>query len=625
MCGILGIYVDTEARISLRTVENALKKLEHRGPDDNGYQKLTVGEGAAVLLGHTRLSIIDISEGGHQPMRSSSGHVWIVFNGEIYNYKELRIELEATGVSFRTDSDTEVLLAAWEKWGPESLLKLVGMYAFAVLDLQRQTLTCVRDPFGIKPLFYTKPPAGGFAFASEISSLLELSGTRPTLNWQKAYEYLTYGVYDFDDATMFDGVHRLLPAHYIQIDLRSGVINDPVRYWEPECRVLQELSFSDAADLLRQQILHDVRLHMRSDVPIGAALSGGIDSSIVVCAMRHVEPSLPLHTFTYVERGPLSEKKWADMINNHVRAISHYVMAEPEDLLKDMETLIAAQGEPFGSTSIYAQLRIFRAAKEAGIKVVLEGQGADELYAGYHGYPGARLKSLVANSQYISAIRFLYRWSKWPGRTATEAIKGFLRESLHNKWSTRLRALGGSPPMPRWLNANEFQQRNLQFGYPLIPQNECMQRGKYLAARQAHAMTRHGLPHLLRHGDRNAMCFSVENRVPFLTTKAAEFALRLPESYLVSDQGETKCILRHAMRGIVPDEVLWRRDKIGFETKQAQWMKTIYRDYINLPWSEDLQKILNKSALAGAQIENHALQWRVMNFIAWMNVFGVRA
>lgn len=621
MCGILGGFSFTQS-FSPERVRRALALIAHRGPDDCGFELSDVRGGGKLVLGHTRLSIIDCTQGGHQPMHTQDGRYSLVFNGEIYNYKEIRAELAGLGYQFSTNSDTEVLLLAWREWGAEALDRFIGMYAFAILDRQINTLTCVRDPFGIKPFFY-KNDDRGFFFGSEIPVVLDLADEQPRLNWERAYAYLIYGHYDNHETTMFDGVRSLPPAHLICIDLNNRTVGEVVRYSRPRVTEDRTLTFKDAAEKLRCLILEDVRLHMRSDVPIGAALSGGLDSSIIACVMRHVEPDIPLHTFTYVEDSQhLSEERWADIVNNRVAAIPHKVRVTPHDIQSDLKTLVRAQGEPFGGASIYAQMCVFGEAQRQGIKVLLEGQGADELYGGYHGYPGPYLMGLLSSGNYLKALRFLNAWSAWPGRSRADALKGLLRQLMPPGVATRVMALGGLSPAPQWLNARHMQQHGVKLAYQQ-PQLHPVQDRRYLATQLANSLTVYGLPHLLRHGDRNAMHFSIENRVPFLTSRAADFALSLPDVYVVSETGRTKCLLREAMRGIVPDEILDRRDKIGFETPQKTWLDGIFDEEIRRNWSGNLGKVLNIEKIVNSRNINEKQKWRILNFTIWVNEFGV--
>jgi asparagine synthase (glutamine-hydrolysing) len=564
-------------------------------------------------------------------MWSADGRLAIVFNGEIYNYRELRNELLCSGYPFSTDSDTEVLLAAWSQWGVECLRRLVGMFAFTIFDAVEQTLTCVRDAFGIKPFFYTQNSSrDAWAFASELPALLSLLPTPLALNLQRAHDYLVYGSYDDQPATFFDGIEQLPSGHWLQFSLQNGQCSDPVRWWHPSIAARSDLSFPQAAQELRELFLDSIRLHLRSDVPLGAALSGGVDSSAVVCAMRHLEPRAPIHTFTFVAPGsPLNEEPWADLVNAHVGAISHKVPAGPSELAVDIDALIRSQGEPFGSTSIYAQYRVFKASREAGIIVTLDGQGADELLAGYDGYPQARLRSLLDQRRYGAATSFLPAWQQWPGRGRRRALHALVLALSPDHAGARLKQLR-SELRDSWLNRRWLRDRGVK-GIPsdAAPLASLSDRqGRQLASSLRSALTGQGLAALLRHADRNSMHWSLESRVPFLTTDLAEFLLSMPEEYLLSDVGETKHLFRAAMRGIVPDQILDRRDKIGFATPELAWLQALapqIDDWLvvakEIPFLNHEKVVaMVHDTLAGKRRFTWQV-WRLINFCRWMQIF----
>lgn len=626
MCGIVGGWFAGEGSQLAPCMERALSAITHRGPDDKGFNLFRLGSGV-LSLGQTRLSIIDLSSAGHQPMFSRDGNFIIVFNGEIFNYRELREELRNKGCQFVSDTDTEVLLAAWQIWGKSCLRRLVGMFAFVVFDRKAATLTCVRDAFGIKPLYYTVEE-GNFFFASEIPAIRELKQRKVELDWQRAYDYLVHGDYDSGARTFLDGVSHLLPGHLLTVDLVGGGFSEPERWWSPRIEERSELSFQEAADHLRECFLQSIRLHLRSDVPLGAALSGGIDSSAVVCAMRRVEPELPINTFSYIARdSDVSEEAWIDRVNDYVGAVPHKVVVNSDQLTRDLDSMILAQGEPFGSTSIYAQYRVFQLARECGVTVTLDGQGADEMLAGYNGYPGQRLRSLIEKGQLGEALHFLDEWSKWPGRSRLLGVKQAVAEMAPEGLYNSLRKLNGMTALPAWIAERALVDRGVIRHYPR-QRPEISERGRRVVAELALALTRRGLPALLRHGDRNSMRFSVESRVPFLTLDMVDLLLALPESYLISRSGETKSVFRAAMRGIVPDDILDRRDKIGFATPEQAWLRSMaetVRDWLrvdlHLPFF-DQKEVLREFDLIMEGRKPFSWQvWRWINFCRWHGHF----
>ncbi len=626
MCGIAGGWWSQHVPAQ-NQLPKALHAMRYRGPDDQGLEVYPFNP-AVVALGQVRLSIIDLSTAGHQPMHSRDGRWAIVFNGEIYNYRELRAELQALGHQFVSDSDTEVLLAAWVQWGQACLPRLAGMFAFAVLDRQSHSLTCVRDAFGIKPFFYASG-VEGFRFASEVPALLALLPGKPQLNWQRAYDYLVHGDYDSGPDSFFAGVHHLLPGHWLTVNMATGQANAPQRWWVPRIEERQGWKFADAVEQVREQFLQNIRLHLRSDVPLGAALSGGIDSSAVVCAMRYVEPDLPIHTFSYIAAGSeVNEEHWVDRINAHVGAIPHKVSATGAELARDLDDMIRAQGEPFGSTSIYAQYRVFKLARESGITVTLDGQGADEMLAGYIGYPGQRLRSLLEMGKITSAWQFWNQWAQWPGRGRMLAVKYLVSELTDGNIYEFLRKLDGKFTTPHWINPGPLREQGVLLKKPRI-RPEFQTKGRRVVDELALSLSRRGITSLLRHGDRNSMRFSIESRVPFLTIGMENLLLSMPESYLISPRGETKNVFRAAMRGIVPDDVLNRKDKIGFATPEHKWLQDMSHSMrswlsvdLEVPFLNQKKMLSEYENMLTGRVPFSLSFWRQINFHRWFLMHG---
>ena len=617
MCGIAG-FVGASVSSSI-----PLTTLAHRGPDDAGWvthRPQAPTQPFHSLLLHRRLSILDLSAAGHQPMASDDGACTIVFNGEIYNYRELRDELQRLGRHFHTQTDTEVLLQAYVQWGAACLPRLIGMFAFAIEDKRRRTLFLARDCFGIKPLYYVDSPRG-LAFASEIKALLDWLPLKRTVQPQRLYDYLRFGQTDHGGATMWGEIRQVPAAHYLEVPLDRPVPLEPVRYWHLPSGDPIDVSFDEAAERVRALFLDSIRLHLRSDVPVGAALSGGIDSSAIVAAMRVVAPQADLHAFSYIADDPaMSEEGWVDLIGSHARAKVHKVRAHPDDLIADLDRLIYMQDEPFGSTSIYAQYRVFGLARQLGVKVMLDGQGADELLAGYRQYVPARLASLVRQGRMIEACRFARRASQLPGMRGWGRLWLQTARRFMPVFAERL-------TMPAWLNADWFRQRGVGTTSTGAASTRHRMREEL---RQTVGVS--SLPMLLRYEDRNSMAASIESRVPFLTPDFADFVLRLPEEYLLGNDGTSKNVFRAAMRGIVPDAILDRRDKIGFATPEQRWLQKLR------PWveatlaSERARRIpaLNLPAVqrdwanvvAGRARFDYRV-WRWVNLIRWAERFDV--
>ena len=612
MCGILGSLVHRKDADLIRRVKAGRDSLHHRGPNDQGLLAQDC-KGFSIALAHTRLSIIDLSKAGHQPMQSVDKRYTMVFNGEIYNYLELKNELKEMGYHFKTNSDSEVLLVSWQAWGESSLERLRGMFSFVIFDSVDQTLICVRDPFGIKPFFYCFDEKG-FHFASELRAIKHLSENKLKLNFQRAYDYLVYGRYDDTEDTFYEGVRQLMPGHLMKVDCSQDSLQPKTfmkRWWWPDIKEVSGISFSEATEELRAMFLSNIRLHMRSDVALGAALSGGIDSSAVVCAMRVLEPDMPIHTFSYVARGTsVDEEKWVDLVNNHVGASENKIFITPSQIMSDLPKVIEAQGEPFLSASIYSQYRVFQCAREKGITVTLDGQGADELLAGYDSYVGARLHSMLSPKKLPEMLGFLMKWRKRNSNPFGFAF-AHLVDNFSNSFLDKIFHAFHKSPLPSWIDRSEIKARGIVSGRPRSPLPQPSGKDRRLAEKLRYALTGNGLGALLRHADRNSMCWSIESRVPFLTQDVAQFLLRLPEHYLYSQGAETKSVFRSAMHDLVPSQILSRKDKIGFVCPERQIKERLLADLrksepVNLFRMNKINESLNPDQL-----------WRLLNFSTW--------
>jgi asparagine synthase (glutamine-hydrolysing) len=626
MCGLVGVCTSHEERARV-AIENGLAALIHRGPDDEGtfFHSARMSMG----LGLRRLAIQDLSVSGHQPMSTKDGRYVISFNGEITNFLELRRHLQSFGYSFVSQTDTEVLLTAWAHMGSDCLRLLEGMFAFAVFDREEQTVTLVRDPFGIKPLFFKKSADGSLCFSSEIPSLLKMLFERPQMNVQRVVDYLQWGLYDESHETFIDGIEQLLPGHLMTFDLATSQIRKLETYWSPSI-VTADVSFSDASKHIRELFLDSVRRNLIADVPVGVALSGGIDSSSIAGAIKHLNSERPFYAFSYIAEGqPFSELEWTKKAIQDSRAHLHQITVSDNDLAEDLDELIVAQGEPFGSTSIYAQWRVFKEVRKDGIVVTLDGQGADEIFAGYEGYPSARLRSLIKAGQIRQAAQFLRAWSAWPGRSKMSALTGVLAQASPNTVYSLMRLISRVEGIPN-LNNSALKDHQTDMGFPRrVLIDRTTPTVSYLKEELRSIYRYRGLPALLRHGDRNSMSASVESRVPFLDRNLVEFSLSLPENFLISDSGESKSVFRAAMRDIVPDSILDRRDKIGFETPQRIWIDKVldqHGTHLNSLLSTSDVFRLEKSRLSdfwSGLSSNPASAWRVINFLKWAELFNI--
>lgn len=664
MCGITGYISKTPKSSQLILQMNNL--IRHRGPDDEGYlllsansQLLACGgsdtssdiyqselayspkqtieqtyEIPIILgLGHRRLSILDLSPAGHQPMCDPSQRYWVVYNGEIYNYLEIRAELETLGHQFFTQCDTEVLLAAYAQWGEACLHRFNGMFAFLLYDSTSQTLFAARDRFGIKPLYYWIAPDDSIAFGSEIKQFTVLPGWQSRMNLQRVYDFLIWGISDHTQETCFAGVYQLRPGEYLRIDCRSywqgqtfkpGTPLPTHRWYKLEQKPL-DLTFEEASKQVYALLQDSVKLRLRADVPVGSCLSGGIDSSSIVCLMAQLlQRQGNQQTFTAcADVARFDERHWAEIVVAHTGATPHYIYPQLENLWEVLPRLTWHQDEPFGSTSIYAQWSVFQAAHQAGITVMLDGQGADEQFCGYHGYFNILIR------EYLLQGRL---WKAWQEANAIRTIHGYSKEqflvALGILLPQKLRnygrkLLGKTSFRPNWLNLTEE-----------ITEYYYQRYNNYLKTITAYSelnLCTAGLPMLLHWEDRNSMAHHIEARVPFVDYRLIELVYNLPTTYKIGN-GETKLILRSAMQGVLPESVRQRRDKLGFVTPEEVWLREKRPDQFREGVARAIEQshgLLNQYALTmtdkiiQGQYPFSFLPWRFISFGAWIEAFKV--
>jgi asparagine synthase (glutamine-hydrolysing) len=541
MCGIAGVVGPSVPEDEL--LRRMAERMSHRGPDS---QETWHDERAGFAF--RRLAIIDLDHRSDQPLHLGSWH--LVFNGEIYNYRELRDELRDLGHAFETEGDGEVLLHAWAEWEEAALDRLNGMFAFAIWHDVRKELVCARDPFGEKPLFWANGPTG-FAFASEIRALLVACPTSRSPRENAVPSFLGLGLMPPIDQSFLAGIQQLPAAHLLRV--REGRV-EVHQYWQPR-RIEVPADRAEAAATLRELLADSIRLRLRSDVPVGTSLSGGIDSSAIVCLASKIAGDHRRHAFTARFRGfERDEWSYAEAVAREAGVTEHHSVepAAPE-FLDDLPGVICSQEEPFGSASIYAQWRVMKSAREAGITVLLDGQGADELFGGYHGSNGWALRS-----QGLAGVGRGLASTRDRGAVIRALGAGRLPARISKLYWHRLvtpyagKTIGDAAAQVVWptVAADGFQ----------TPMSQELLRQTFHTS----------LPALLRHADRNSMAHSREVRLPFLDRRVAEYALSLPAAFLYRD-GATKAILRDAVAGIVPAEVLERRDKVGYEPPQASW------------------------------------------------------
>jgi asparagine synthase (glutamine-hydrolysing) len=598
MCGLCGV-VALGRPPETETVRAMASALDHRGPDGDGEFS---DEG--VAFGFRRLAIIDLSDAAMQPFASDDGALRLVHNGEIYNYVELRRELQSRGHTFRTQSDTEVIVRAYEEWGDDCVRQFNGMWALALWDGRKRRLFCSRDRFGVKP-FYYRWDDGRFEFASELKAFDSLE---PHLSAVR--DYLEQGYVDHTDETFFAGIRKLPPAHSLVVDEQGLRL---ARYWSLE----PHEEPADATEEVRGLFLDAVRLRLRSDVPVGTCLSGGIDSSAIVCAVDHLlrteaENARPVgdrqRTFTafFEERG-FDERPYAEAVVDRTRSQPHWITFGSRELVDVLPSIVRTQDEPFGSTSIVAQWFVMRAAKEAGLTVMLDGQGADETLAGYHGYFGPFFADLLRHGQLrelgaeLRAYRTLH--GAGVGTTAVALARPFLPERV--RWAARGRVRGGAALVHPDLPSSTHEHAN---GFD----------GGYLRRQMHVILTQRGLPELLHYEDRNSMAHSLEARVPFLDYRLVELLFSLGSSELI-ERGRTKAVLRRALGDLLPPVVRDRVDKLGFVTPEAQWLRNALGELAADVFAsrEFRERGFVDAAAARRSLERHRSGERTAGFELW--------
>jgi asparagine synthase (glutamine-hydrolysing) len=598
MCGIAG-YLNLAAPGAGRdTLERCARALAHRGPDGEGYfQEGRIG------LAHRRLAIIDLSPTGAQPMLV--GHLAIAYNGEIYNYRELREELKVAGHTFASESDTEVLGRAYLHWGPSFIDRLRGMWAFAIADRQSGTLLCSRDPFGIKPLYYARH-AGAYLFASEPAALLA-AGVPARANLRRCAEYLAVGICDHTSDTFFAGIEQLVPGALMLIDGQGRE------------RVLAQLDLRFNAaertctlDEFAARVRESVRLHLRSDVPVGTCLSGGLDSSTVAALAGAAYREDSGRQFAAVTAGSADptrdERPFAASVVDYCGLAWHTTVPDSHRFAAEVDACIRAQGEPVLSPSAYFQYSVMRTAAEARLKVMLDGQGGDELLCGYERYVPLAVRDVARSAGIVAAARQFLRSAlgTTPGLTGMTALAAYF-------WIPRLRRASIA-------RRTEFlsPESRAFVGEMLESMASSYQS---LAATRFADITRYSLPALLRYEDRNSMAHSVEARVPYLDRAVTDCALRLPLDDL-SRHGYSKYPLRRLAAQVLPGPIAWRKSKRGFEPPVESWLA---------PMADSMQEAIERSALVQRLCQRvpriaHAAmpaRWRLFNLATWQQTFSV--
>lgn len=638
MCGILTI-INKNTNAGSANLIKASAIIRHRGPDDEGfltwipgeqpvvwagkdtapstlarwkYNTLEAGQSFKVGFGHRRLSILDLSPGGHQPMLYDKAGLSITFNGEVYNYLEIKAELESLGHIFDNKTDTEVILHAWAQWGAACLDKFNGMFAFVILDHHKKKLYAVRDRFGVKPLFYYNG-ATAIYLASEIKQIRTSPDYSFNINDTIARQFLATGAVDHTDNTFDKKIKHIPGGHYLYLDLSAEGNQPEIKTWYTLQPKTWSGNYRDAVAEFRLLLTDAVRLRLRSDVTVGSCLSGGLDSSSIVCIVSDLLKEKGGHsgqetvTACY-ENAKYDEWNFAQEVIKKTNATAHRTFPSFRQLQEEIDNFLWHQDEPTGSTSQFSQWAVFKESHRAGLKVMVDGQGADEQLAGYGGNDLPFYAGLLRKVHIWSLVNEArsYRKDKgaWP--------YGFMLTAL------KLNMGNAMPPANAgWLTNGE---PSVIFNRPATSLKENLLRQVYGEP----------LPALLRYEDHNSMAWSVESRTPFMDYRLMEFTLGLPERYVYKN-GVRKTILRDAMHNIIPPAIENRKDKMGFVTPEELWLKgegkEWFRNDINKACKQFDGYILNSAAT-----QNHVnaiidgkepfsfMPWRIVCFSRWFDM-----
>ena len=665
MCGISAIIAPDYPE-ALNYIESMTSIIRHRGPDDEGTAffsdnkvgpylaggkdtpENTYGQHTAysprkeitedfstlngtVALSHRRLSIIDLSLTGHQPMCTADKRFWIVYNGEVYNYIELRDELDKLGYSFASKSDTEVILASYVHWGNHCLERLNGMFAFVIYDSKKQCIFAARDRFGIKPLYYWFSPKGFMAIASEIKQFTVLPGWKAKLNGQRAYDFLNWGLTEHSDETLFYGVHQFRGGEFAEFNINNLKEKINLTRWYALNPISYSGSFEEAVDEFYDLFLDSIRLRLRSDVPVGSCLSGGLDSSAIVCSLNQILNNLSdtVKQKTFSARATyksFDEGFFIKEVVTKTEVKDYHTYPDVKDLFCILDDVIWHQDEPFNTSSIFAQWKVFQLAASNQVKVMLDGQGADELLAGYHVYYSPLLAGYFKKLHLIKLYREIASARKTVGIKPFDAIALMITRFLPYLMIKSIKEIISHKSSDNnWLNTNKLNcfQTNpfYENGYFSTSVNR-VSKSQLLTT---------SLPMLLHWEDRNSMAHSIESRVPFLDYRLVEFLLSLPHDYKISE-GITKRILRQSMIGILPESVRTRMDKVGFVTPEEVWLKKevpgIFRKELKRAvyhsdgiLTEDAERRLER--IIDSELQFDYVVWRMICFGRWMECFNI--
>lgn len=606
MCGIAGIISFQSDEHLPSVVKRMTDLIAHRGPDSEGQYSAPSSQ---VCLGHRRLSILDLSDAGIQPM--TLNQLTITYNGEVYNYIELKKELIQLGHSFKTHTDTEVILAAYAQWGASCVEKFNGMWAFVIYDAVKEQVFCSRDRYGIKPFYYTWI-RHRFCFASEIKAFTTVEGWRPKMNKSRAYDFIQSGYLSHTDETLFDGVKELKGGFNILIELASEKIS--IYPYYDSRKITQSSAANNETETVSKfkELMSDaVRIALRSDVKVGSALSGGLDSSTIVAVANQYlrlsgkEELQECVSACYETRDKnVDESIYIDELAKEVSIKVHKVFPTWEKFMAELDRMVWHQDEPIPTMSIFAQYSVFQEAARNNIKVMLDGQGADEILAGYESFYQPYFLEKLRSSPLGFASSFI----NYVAKHKNYPFKALLRRLKKPVFSIDY--------------AEGFKNTVTPFRRPT---------DRSIKEASDNHLQGFGLHSLLRYEDRNSMAFSIESRVPFLDYRVVKMSLELPDELKIR-KGVRKFVLREAFKKDLPKMISQRYDKLGFPTPQERWtsenaeqVNELFRKaVIGLPEifeAKMLEHSLKK--LKAGEKEFVFFVWRVINLKKWIDCFKV--
>ncbi len=600
MCGIAGLIYKDKTPVKEETLRKMTDKMSHRGPDAEGF---FVHENLG--FGHRRLSIIDTSESANQPFHFKDKYV-LVFNGVIYNYIELKEELKEKGYSFNTTSDTEVLVASYDCWGEECVKKFNGMWAFVIFDSKNNKLFCSRDRFGIKPFYYFSND-NKFVFASEIKPILEIEKVEK-VNIQILLQYLIVNLTGHFNETFFEGILKLPASHNLIYDLKTNEFRI-YKYYDIEFKKeINKLNLEESIEIFEKKFEESIKIRLRSDVKIGSALSGGLDSPYVTTIANKIIDKQNNCGFTAITVGSLDEKddesKLAKLIAETIHVNHDIIVPKSDEFRHDLENVIFMHEEPFADLSVFMQNFLMKEANKLGVKVFLDGQGADEILLGYSRYTAAFLR----NHDFISNLKFLKKVKSHYDISILEAGKIYFYFSSYFVRKFRLKRRG-TILKNKYLGIINFSKlKKLTKSY------------KKIFELQKNEIFHFLLPDILRIEDKNSMLFSIESRLPFLDYTFVETVLSINNNYKIRD-GWSKYILRRNLEKFLPDEVTYNNRKIGLNPPVNHWWPRSEKILETINNSKIIQEISKKKYTF---IADRDLEWRLYNIAVWEKLYNMK-